>query len=1217
MTSNRSIETPGVSVTYRNDFEKHFRGTDFRQDATSVDMNPQLPFTNPATNVQQTCERLYDFITNGADFVTLGDGNASFGTFTVGLGGYTTVEDCINAAIATLKISTRGGFILMKSGQYNFTTGVTIPAGVSIIGEGSTIINATTLVPPFAVQECPNYIIRASSVISADGYLINRFSNLTFLDNYGIATPALTGASSCFIYPDLGSNVVIENCSFMGKLLSTTQLTRYAIKYHSTVSAYNTSLIFRNNCIFGTQKALDFPVDTTKTNTLVFSHNRVWCAGIIGGSSSSDTSVISFRGCNAEFCNNNVMFGVSTVQNITSFIYCEAAPTILSTLAVTGNRVTATNSALLSKNNLIKFLSAAYFRSIIKDNTVGGSADSGSFYLVVGDGISNFGDINGTSAFSYIDSYFFKDNALLSTTQGQLTIYIKPGNYVITSGFATSADTFDFALIGLASQANLPRIQFSYAAPTTGGQAVYLGARLENIYFEGRSNLYNLFINAAYTQSNPSSRTIYFGNAVVKNCSFKNCGVVYYAASTANIERENNFSIEDCEFCVSSTLGNIDSDKVIAIRAFGCNSSINIKRCVTTKGQFYGGAVSAATTLSNYENDDIRIEDCVFYSIAQDITVQNLIRTSGFRNVEFVNNTIDLSTCASSDLDNLIYITASTRNRKDNKCSFTNNTIIGSSDATITTLNYAIYAVGIYRFICNNNNFESWTIPIYLGMQSGNSSTTIYPYNIEINGNKCYGGLNSYGFCRISTASSSNIPNGVVNISNNIIDMTLKSSSINRTVALNLYSIRSVIDVYAKNGRVNVNNNSIIDYFANYNDIVYQEAIISCINAKDTTISSNTITASNLLAARGFSSIYVGINNPVAAHDTTNLQSVRIDNNNIKHYDGVASPNIEYGIQVRDTHYVNITRNNIYNDNSYLTRYILVTGADTHLNIGSINDNTIDSSALTHITGASETIQYIDTAYASSALINIPMSAIRNRGHKTSKLIESYKFIQYGFNTDTDGAFPTPHDNKPYARATVLVNDSSSIFTNSHASNNNRTQLDIENKVATWGLIDGIYYTNAIINGYNPASYTGLIAGYWFKHQVLIPLDFSEPANIYSITIPIFWHNSHLTNPRTVYASASLICGNYNGLTEYIADDVANLWYLKSAVIAAGSNANTIMTHSTRTVLGTDFILNAQRRKATIMPNAYIVLNLSTSATVPEDYVFFAIPYAKITYLYA
>ena len=1269
MVSSRKIESPGILATRRSDFEYHWRGTSFRHKADQIDMNPGLVFAPPHDDtVQGTMAAMLTLIQSGADFVSIGDGVQSTGTYTISPT-YPTIEDCFTAALSSLVLSSYGGFILVKSGLYNFTSTVTLPAGISVIGElGGTILNATTDNPIFDIQECPSFNINDAhitpSTVSVDGYRISKIYNLSFFDNYGLPTAILVGsAASCFIKLEQGSNTEIDKCTFMGRYSgagSSSTMTRQAIWLNSTASSFNTILDVKNSVIFSTQKALTYEVDTTKRNKLSFCSNRVMCSGIISGTG-ADRNIILFNGCDAEFCNNDVKFGVGLIadgnQSIDTFLYCATKPPTtvpISTLVITGNRIVSTDKTAINAstihNNLITFPAAIdigeNYRCVITGNTSTGSNESNSWYIIVGDGINTIGDINGQRALSYIYNYYRQENVIGNTTASalheQITIFIKAGNYVIDgTSFSTTSTNFAYKLIGLPHDGNLPRISLHHTTPASHGGKIYLGSHIENISFEAYGNyLYKVIINDKFVA--PDARPVIVTDIVVKNCIFYNtCLFISTTMSILDIDFEGVVLIEKCYFSAQDTFSNATSEDVVAIDCMLSNYRTIIRDCAT-KGDFFGTFLYFSSK-STYFNNDITVENCsVDYMGGLNSCIASI---NECRKVILKDNTFNLSNfipgTGSYPYAIIINNDDITNPQTEAYVLIEGNAVDGYDDYSEFINAFEIQ--GFAHIDINNNIMSACPLGIYINFDI--ISTALPTFNINIISNDFIASANSYGFCSI--LSSSKINFGTVNILNNDLNMLGKGATSNRENDLVDYypndagdALLGLISVDLQVATVHIRDNSIRLFHTNQS--TYQEAAISCLEYKYAEISGNMIELMNSNISRYIYSIYANKFYP-SAIPATNYNTIKIINNDINHMgdDVLVTDEHEQGITILNTKFVDIRNNTIKATNHcYLTKFITAYAGTDDIDacIGSIVDNIIYSQTdggNAYLNETPNAITYYPPTLTATDNI-IKMVANKNRGQFFIKDINCYDFIQYGYD-GYEFIFGTgPIDAKPVIHATVLANYRKSLFIGADTNNlNYNSQMDILSTITSWGALPkGIYYTNAFTDGdgYALDALCNPIAPYptGYKHQILIPIKIDDFVKLSKIDIPVYLYNSSGTSNSTMSLSASLIvCNSTASVIKYIPGNSAivgvSQWEDSVHTLLPIQTMTVTLSHDCfNTLAGEDgywLTPKFNTTPGTTLPvaQAYIVLAMTTSSygvSTTGNNVLFAIPYARVHFIY-
>lgn len=174
---------PGVGrlVTDRYDFAGHYNGTEFRHNATQIDiLNPAL-VPGGATTVELALDAIQGFIEGQADvgggFITVGDGydtyhaangNVNFDNTVPPLD---TLLNPIFAAIVAYQNNNTpvplayerikdGGIVVIKAGTYIVRNTISIPPGITLMGEGygTKIVNFTSITVPNNYPNSPPFV---------------------------------------------------------------------------------------------------------------------------------------------------------------------------------------------------------------------------------------------------------------------------------------------------------------------------------------------------------------------------------------------------------------------------------------------------------------------------------------------------------------------------------------------------------------------------------------------------------------------------------------------------------------------------------------------------------------------------------------------------------------------------------------------------------------------------------------------------------------------------------------------------------------------------------------------------------------------------------------------------------------------------------------------------------------------------------------------------
>lgn len=1205
MVNVRVKEIPGVGVTYLSDFKSHYDGNDFKHSASSINMSP--PLVNfPEITVQDTLEAFEIVLMAGNDFISIGDGITSQGTYTIGVGGLTTVEQCFTAALTADRLD-QGGLILLKSGTYNFNSTISLPAGVSVVGEiGGTIINVLTDNPVFQIAECSRVAIDNAGRYT-DGQNINKFHNLTFFDNMGSPLPVLK--TSSFIYGDKGSNIEIERCCFFGKKYST-DITNLAVSYNSlSFSLANTVLTIKNSSILGLQRAVQFDVDAGLDNKLIINNNKLWVSGS-SGVTTKERSVISFAGSSVQISNNFIRTGISA-DNIDCLACCDTNPTMKSTVVITNNQMVSLFGNRVT-NDIFKIpnyssTGGQNIRSVISNNTSDAGNSSNSFYLTIGDGFTSVGDINGVNALQHLYDLFYQRNVTRFGSDfinhGEVTIYIKQGTYNIGNGYFDSRNkNLNFSLVGVLHHGNFPTIKMVQTAGTSGGNLSYLGNRLENLIFSSDTFYWRVKPTWYSFISNQSE-----AHTVVKNCFFRNAGIHLDHEGSSSSTVANSVFIENCDFINNTaTLTNATYSERIAINAVLQNTNVFIKNC-HTDGLY--GKFCNFTNSSTSANNNIVIEDCFANSTAITST-DYFIDVRLCQSCTITNNKFNIRSTGS-----LIYCEA--RNSANTRFVCENNEIEVNSVTNNGT--YGIRTSRFYNVHINNNNLKRIAFPIHINLgKISELTTSVENYNVQVSNNKLQLATEGYGAIVVIASGSVTYSNysGQVVISKNYVDM------IGANTPLTLSSYYDGLNTYGViYSNVVVDKATIIDNTINtfqassVTAAPEKECAICCMAARNSEISNNTVTCINYSNARNFYGIYCGKSTPESTIACGG--NALIHNNNVTINTSVAYVSNDIsGIVCQDVKYFTIKNNTVRvaNDrkiNSYIKGYSYdPTGskADADLPVGFIENNILINDTISNI----DEFAVTNTDYTTNK-VSVNVVSQNNFNQLCKKEIPCFDFVVYG----EDSSYETPQ---------ILASDATHAtrgsFTSSDVSNMARylNCINSSSYLGTyWNLYKGFYITNynsndaAAVNSSPPT------------HQLLIPINVPNYSKIENIYVPIFYWNQNAGTTATFTASLSVILGNkisFNSKIEYMTDFATQIvtttippstksTELYAAINLVADYSSTIDLSPQR-----NFLASSGSSVDVIGPQQSLFAVLSMHTTVGGSLVKYAIPYCEVTFRY-
>lgn len=1199
-------------ATHKQDFVSHASGGGFRHTADNIDMNP--PIAVGGATVQEALENLNAIFTGG-HYVIIGDGVNSFGDYNVGDPATPTIEDCFIAAQADSRI-TSGGWIYIHAGIYNFVDVVNLNPGVSIMGSaGGTILNINVSSPKsmFFVPASTTYNLGGTTV---EGYTVNRFLNLTFADNFNNPTsPYLLLASSAFIRVAHDSVVDIERCTVLGNVktgVDSTQAkaSRCFVAYASAATTYGNTLKITNCVIQGVEKVVNYGVSITRKNTFEFVNNRVY---FFGTTANTHTYAIVFNACNASLIGNRFKFTMLNTGNLGVIPVCfevDGTPGDTVDILITNNQldssvlVAGETNQLLLCNDAVGLGDKKRFR--IHGNLVGGVCDF-DWYLVVGDGDTSLGDINGTLALNYLSTLFSNNMINIDPTYSNfvnnITVYLRPGEYKITSTYDVTG--LGTKLIGLTESGNVPIVWFDGpSAGALGGITldttantinVIFGSHIENIYFKNLdiNNYIRIVLFTGY--GNLDTRIMYSEQCVAKNCLFLSCGL-YPRTNSAmgNKEIQTIVTVDSCRF-------ESNFDKYTSIILDKGKSLFQIRNCVWERSnlgsQFYGHFINnkpAWNAAEDYDGD-YAIENCYFYTgvagknpfIASD---RSLIRLQNVQTFSMKDCTFDCGNIG-ANIDYMINI--SDGNQTYSRLDINNCKFVGPDDASATSVTLPITGIYIERDIgsCNicNNTFNN--VPLSIEAHHLNVSVSTHAYNINIDNNNCYLGTKGFTFCFVFDMFSSedygktSICGNVVNGEDTVVADILDPGFSSVTNAIGMITYASDITMVFPKSKVNIDNNFI--YGKNSNNIASAQTPILSNGAYLSNICNNSITFQSDDIVDTFGIKCIEYSYSFSVYAPLPNSSCDISGNNINMNVTALAGNESFGIYVQNVHFLNITKNTILaNADDRITNFIkaynnplyYVSGFFPPAQDGNIVDNIFNTSLEYEL--SNDGAGTVNETFRKEVVVHdegvetydTRIRAEYNKNQKDIVDINCTEFKLYGknmFYPETVGPMLLARDN--------------SIFSSGGAGNRVKTSQHLidddsfgfvagaGNEIATadWAsLPDGLYFTNIWRNAYNcqdPMIEVGTVmppsVDYHYQNQIIIPLtSLPRRSEIIGIDIPIYYA-SFTANDVVVKTSAALMMGNYvsdstistGSGVNYLSDDpVLAAWAINSTTISGG-----------------------------------------------------------------
>ena len=580
--SGRAIEG-GALAARKQDLNAHASGRAFRHNADHVDMSPQLSGVLADSDVQGTLEKMADLInTAGQGYITIGDGYDE-GDYNVGDPSTPSLHSAFIAAFANTRLQ-NGGVVLVKAGTYRLENKVSVPTGITIMGEpmGTIIISAiTNNQAMFEVDEMPaqyNLGYDDTSPITSDlSAQFNRFYNITLADNLdgyvkvgGNRIPTLDGGVTRvpFISCKLGSYTVVERVSFIG--LSTVGNPRVvsnrAIATNvTTPSSKPTTLIVENCYADGVMSAIEFKPTTGARNHLRVINNRFRFTGISTGIVRDDWSCISMNMCNAHFEGNYMMGMVGTGADqflgITAIYVTSNAVSdsdvIINRIGNSGG-IDVISGAAYQLSEVRGFFWAAATPATIRGADIAntwGYGTNNSWSITIGDGNISTGDLTGPAALD--TALLLVENNAPSTATATFSVLINSGTYELTRGGTSDQRA---RLIGAVTGTNsnsetMPVINVDIA---TGGYTVFthpaafVGWELRNLRFQIDAASEFQYIGTAPDDADTDDVAV-----VVDNCIFEDVGLqiqrIDSSSSTSARTTRKTLNINNCHFYQTGT----------------------------------------------------------------------------------------------------------------------------------------------------------------------------------------------------------------------------------------------------------------------------------------------------------------------------------------------------------------------------------------------------------------------------------------------------------------------------------------------------------------------------------------------------------------------------------------------------------------------------------------------------------------------------------------
>lgn len=609
-SSNNAQAPQGpFKAVHRQDFAAHVEGNAFRHTAPSIDMSPSLP-NYSATTVQATLEQINQaIIKSGNGFVSVGrvDGYA-FGSYNVGGATTPTLASAIAAAAADGRL-TDGGVILLMAGTYHTSSTITIPEGITLMGElaGTYIIGNMAEQPIFSINPSVKNIVIGSNSGGSDvnpikGTAVGRCKlfNMILVDNmdgYGGTGVNATMTTVPMVQVKNGASLEVEKVTFLGRLNTGVALNRIKTKAAigtTTGAATGTTIIIKDSYIDGVKNGIVFSSALGPEDYLVVEN----CRGRWYGAEA------------ASYASTDDCFILSTIANIrliNSYLIGAGsqAKTVL-TLQSSGGDLTKAKITLLGISGSSAINPGFLIENVSSTNTltttqVGNAwaynVDS-PWYMVVGGAGGNYpsGDFFGSSA---IDT-------ILGMTSYRGTVVVNPGTYIISGTASSSTNWTGLKFIGNKDGNKYPVFQLQLTASTAdtlGNKFLVLGNHIEGIYFKGAGSVQS--IRPSFSPLSSTTQN-YSQTLTVRDCVFNDVTLFPMDLSGGSgndelgVASQSIETIENCYFYQSNTYA-----PNMGYSSLSVPTTLNLTNCHFTGSLYPIGIQGTGSTRSTINLDRV------------------------------------------------------------------------------------------------------------------------------------------------------------------------------------------------------------------------------------------------------------------------------------------------------------------------------------------------------------------------------------------------------------------------------------------------------------------------------------------------------------------------------------------------------------------------------------------------------------------------------------
>lgn len=622
------LQEAGFLGTHKQDFNSHWQGGGYRHGALDVDMEPSLTGTFSDPTVQGTLDKLATFVKdNIGGFISIGDGYTSGATINIGDPGITTIEEAFTEAFTKTRLLS-GGIILLTAGVYRIKTSITIPAGISVMGElgGTVVVGETTEQPMFIISDATN----RPSINEGVGSTIEpidacRFFNLMLVDNLdgyveSLGSPIATMTTVPMIRCTRGSHLTCDQVSFFGRMETLTGSGRPKTLAAVGVAAAggsveNTTLVMQNCVIDNTRIGIDFnPNPSAVDNQVIVEKCKVRFFGTddSGSVAPKDNCFLSITNGSARIANNYVLgFGTYTESLVTV-----ASPGSIAFMSIVGNIGSLEGTVSTGTKTIVDDSAGSTYQSVIAGNSFDNRHFQNEWFLTVGDGTTSIGDLTGPLSLNRILTYSADD-------QLETTVVVNRGSYTISAESGTSANV---NLVGNPGTNNAyPLVQLNM---TVGGGTVdYLSNRFVRL-----RNVKNIHFRNISTTT-PHSVVLFtagdFAHTVeVDGCEFANCTLIVERATRIPLDEagrntELGVRVRNCHFIEDLSGTSLTNNVAILLPPA---NTVALQDCVFRGSGYIGGigeftsAIGEPYTHAALTNVNILVDNCIMDISGKTIT---------------------------------------------------------------------------------------------------------------------------------------------------------------------------------------------------------------------------------------------------------------------------------------------------------------------------------------------------------------------------------------------------------------------------------------------------------------------------------------------------------------------------------------------------------------------------------------------------------------------